>query len=874
MEMAILATKFHVPPARASIVNRPRLLNKLKPALKYDMVLVSAPAGFGKTTLVSEWVRQVQPEIRTAWLSLDEGDNDPTRFWQYFIAAIQNCQPNIGTDALSCLSSNEKPPIESILTILINDLVAIPRDFVLILEDYHFVTNPDIHGALNFLLERLPPRLHLVIVTRLDPSLPLAHFRGKGMLLEIRADDLRFTIGETCILLKLIDGPNLSSDNLKALNTRTEGWAVGLKMAFLSLKDHNDIPKFIADFTGSHRYIMDYLAEEVLQKQPENVQEFLLQTSILDRLNSSLCNAVTKRTDSREILLALEHANLFLILLDAAQECYRYEHLFADFLARLLREKHGETVITDLHNRASKWYEENNYPDDGISHALSAQNWERVIKLLYQHDWKRIKVGEGVKLINWFKAIPEELLMAHPLISLQYAFVLIQTNHLDLCESILNHLEKINQEDAEFQGLVAMEQTHIGRLRGDAAKYIEKANKTLSLLPSIENETRKTISFFLGPILVDQRKYKESETLLVETIDNAVMTKDYSVAVLPMSFLAYVQVCRGRLCRAEQLCRKALDYGEQSLPSMFALTILSLVEYERNNLDTALKKANQALELNNIWQNNPISIMTNIYSSMIHQALGERLEATKAGDRSDQACQSNCSPEEIARNVGCHLAVALAQDDKAAISKWGSKVREYARILPPEVAHMPYRLLIAQGKKTLAAKQMQAAYDQMAIDGYYPLVKINLTRALAAPDSDAALPFLTEALKLGEPEGYVRTFVDEGKLIKPLLKRAVSLGIMPEYAGKLLSAIRVEEGERRAQKNGIIHYSSPVFGLLSKRELEVMRLIEKGFSNQQIADKQVISLSTAKTHVHHIFAKLNAADRLQAVNRAKELKLI
>lgn len=874
METALLATKFYVPPARVNLVDRPRLLNKLKTALKYNLVLVSAPAGFGKTTLVSEWVRKAQSEIRTAWISLDEGDNNPTRFWEYFISAIQNFQPNIGKTALAFLNSNEKPPIESILTMLMNDLTTIPRDFILVLEDYHFVTSLDIHSALNFLLERLPPRMHLVIVTRLDPSLPLAHFRGKGMLLEIRADDLRFTIGETSSLLKVLDGPKLSSDNLKALNTRTESWAVGLKMAFLSLKDEKDIPRFIADFTGSRRYIMDYLAEEVLQQQPEKVQEFLLQTSILERLNHSLCNAVTKRTDSREILLALERANLFMIPMDASQEWYRYEHLFSDFLQRLLREKYGQPLVSDLHSRASHWCEENNYPDDAINHALSSQDWERVIKLLYEHDWKRIKVGEGVKLINWFKAIPEEILLAHPPISLQYAFVLIQTNQFDLCESILNHLEKINVEDAEFQGLVAMEQTHVGRLRGDAQKYIEKTNKTLSLLPAIENETRKTISFFLGPILVDQRKYKESETHLIETIDNAIKMKDYSVAILPMSFLAYVNVCRGRLRQAEELCRKALEYEDQSLPSMFALTTLSLVEYERNNLDDASKDVNKALELNDIWQNNPISIMANIFSSLIHQAQGNRLEALKVGARSDQACQSNCSPEEIARNVGCHLAVALEQDDKEAIGKWGNKVMEYAQILPPEVAHIPYRLLIAQGEKTLAAEQTQAAYDQMATDGYYPLVKMSLTRALAASDSDAALPFLAEALKLGEPEGYIRTFVDEGKLIKPLLKKAISQGIKPNYASKLLSAIQAEEHQNHAKKCKINSSSSLVFGLLSKREWEVMQLIEKGFSDRQIADNLVISLSTAKTHVHHIFAKLNAKDRLQAVNRAKELELI
>ena len=872
MEKALLATKLYLPPARANLVDRPRLLNKLKTALKYDLVLVSAPAGFGKTTLVSEWIRKIQPEISSAWLSLDEGDNDPARFWQYFIYAINTIQPETGKTALSFLGSNEKPPIESILTLLINDLIKMPKDFVLVLEDYHFVKNPEVNRGLNFLLERLPPKMHLVIITRFDPTLHLAHFRGKGMLLEIRADDLRFTLSETSGLRKALDGPELSSDNLAALNTRAEGWAVGLKMAFLSLRQEKDIPRFIAEFTGSNRYLVDYLAEEVLHQQPEEIQEFLLQTSILDRLTALLCNSVAKVSDSREVLLALEQANLFIIPLDTAQQWYRYEHLFADFLRRVLQEKHGQSLITDLHQRASRWYEDNNCPDDAINHALLAQDWESVVKLLYEHDWKRIKVGEGVKLIEWFSKIPPEILRAHPLIYLQYAFVLIETNQLDLCESILDYLEQVNLEDNEFQGLVAMEQTHIGRLRGDAQKYIEKATKTLSLLPSIENETRKTISFFLGPILVDQRKYEESETLLVEVIDDALRRNDYSVAVLPMSFLGYISMCRGKLIRAEQLCRRALSCGEQSLPAMFALTILGLIEYEGNKIEAAAKHLAKAIELNNMWKNNPISIMAPLFSSMIHQVQGNRTEAMRAIERSDQACQSNCSPEEVARNVGFHFALALMQEDITAVNKWGNKVVEYARILPAEVAHMPYRLLIARGDKALAAQQMEAAYGQMAADGCYPLVKIRLTQALAAPNVDTALRFLAEALKLGEPEGYVRTFADEGKLIKPLLEKAIAQWIKPEYARKLLAVIEAEE-EQLPSSREKIPSCAPALNILSRRETEVIRLIASGFSDHQIADKLVISLSTAKTHVHHIFTKLHAKDRLQAVNRARDLQL-
>jgi LuxR family maltose regulon positive regulatory protein len=694
------------------------------------------------------------------------------------------------------------------------------------------------------------------------------------MLLEIRADDLRFTIGESSSLLKVLNGPTLSSDNLNALNTRTEGWVVGLKMAILSLKGEKDIPEFIADFTGSHRHIMDYLTEEVLKQQSEKIREFLLQTSILERLNPSLCNAVTKRTDSREILLALERANLFIIPLDTAQQWYRYEHLFIDFLQRLLAEKNAQSFVTELHLRASRWCEENNFPDDAINHALSAHDWERVVKLLYEHDWKRIKVGEGVRLIRWFEKIPLDILRANPLIYLQYAFVLIQTNQLDVCESILNYLEGINVKDAEFQGLVAMEQTHIGRLRGEAQKYITKANKTLSLLPSIQNETRKTINYFLGPILIDQRNYKESEIILTEAMEDALSANNYAVAVLPMSFLAYVYLCKGQLRRAEQLCRRALDYGEESLPSAFALAFLGLLEYEQNNIDMAAKHIDKALELNSMWKNNPISIFANAFKSLVVQAQGSRTKASEAIGHSDQACQSNCSPEEIARIVGFHFALALIQEDTSAINEWGNKVMECARMLPPEVAHMPYRLLIARGDKVLAAQQMEAAYGQMAADGYYPLVKMNLMRALASHNSVDALHFLVKSLELGEPEGYVRTFVDEGKLIKPLLNKAISQGIKPNYASELLSTIKAEEHQRHVSRSKIIPSSSPVFGLLSKRELEVMRLIEKGFSDRQIADKLVIGLSTAKTHVHHIFVKLSAKDRLQAVNRAKELQLI
>ena len=356
METPLLATKLNIPPVRPQIVPRPRLIEKLKEGLSYNLVLISAPAGFGKTTLVSEWIRLSQPQIQAPWVSLDEADNDPVRFWDYFIAALKMHWPATNESTSAMLHSPQPYPSESILTALINDLTTVSDDFAVVLDDYHLIKNEAIHAGMTFLLEHMPPKMHLIIATRVDPELPLSRFRGRGTMLEIGADDLRFTLDETGALLQGLLGVTLSPEDIRALLERTEGWVVGLKMAALSLRGQQDVRSFLSTFTGSQRYVMDYLMEEVLKQQSEQVQDFLLKTSVLERLSGSLCDFVVEGGDSAEMLRELERKHLFIVPLDESRQWYRYHHLFADLLRHQLKVKSGAKEVSRLHQRAGQWY--------------------------------------------------------------------------------------------------------------------------------------------------------------------------------------------------------------------------------------------------------------------------------------------------------------------------------------------------------------------------------------------------------------------------------------------------------------------------------------------------------------------------------------
>ncbi len=873
---SILKTKLNISPARPQLVPHPRLVERLQECLNYNLILVSAPAGFGKTTLLSGWTRESQPRIHTAWVSLDEGDNDPVRFWDYFIAALEILQPAIGEKAMALLHSPQPLPIESVLTTLINDLSSVSKNFVLVLDDYHFIKSQNIHAGIAFLLEHLPPHMHLVIATRADPPLPLAHFRGRGTMLEIGADDLRFTLDEAASLLKELKGPGLSAEDVNALNTRTEGWAVGLKMAALSMRHQKDIPGFIAAFTGSQRYIMDYLIEEVLQQQESDVHDFLLKTSVLERLTASSCDAITGRTDSQTMLRDLERANLFVVPLDESREWYRYEHLFAELLRHQLEKASGVKAITELHRQASRWYQDNGFPDDAINHSLAARDWEKAIALIADVSEKQKQTGEMATLLKWLQVVPEEALRAHPRLYINYSVALLFTNQLDAAEAILGYLESTASEDTGIRGKITACQAIIAGFRRDIPRTIELSEMALPLLSPDDLDIRGSLSMNLGKIQWEMGLFKEAEPLFKEAYEIGRQIGNYWITVVALAYLSNISEFRGKLHHAVELCQQAIGLAAQSPAAAIPHFFLSTVLYERNELESAVFHLEKALELNRLWGSPEVQEIVYFYLMRIRLAQGDETGALEAMEKIDQLVINYDSPVVRARQAGFHLYLALAQGDPIQVMHWGNRASEYGNTTPFYLRHLLIILLIILGKKDEAQEQIRAFYEGVQTEWLDPewqawLITSRICQALSVPEEDA-LTFLAEALVTAQPEGWIRTFVDVGIWLVPLLRKAVSQGITPEYAARLLAIIESEN--RRKVRGGEVPPAPPAHGLLSERELEVLRLLAAGLSNRQIAERLFISLGTAKVHVHNISEKLNATGRTQAVARARELNLI
>ncbi len=564
MDTPLLATKLFIPQAMPGLVLRPRLVERLNEAQTFGLVLVSAPAGFGKTTAVVQWALQSRKDTTVAWVSLDDGDNDPIRFWGYFIAALKAVRPEAGENALTMLHSIEKYPIESVLTSLINDVTGISRDFAVILDDYHLIKSDAIHAAMAFLLDHMPPRMHLVVATRADPPLPLPHFRGRGALVEVGADDLRFTDEEAARLLKKVLGTPLSAAQVASLNTHTEGWVVGLKMAALSMRGQKDIQAFISGFTGSQRYVMDFLMEEVLERQTEDVRDFLLKTSVLERMTAPLCDFLTAGSRGSDMLHDLDRANLFLVPLDDTRKWYRYHHLFAQLLRHQLETNHGAEEVTRLHLRASRWYEDNKLPDDAVHHALAARDWDRGMNLIGAESESRLKRGEWNTLLSWFQAMPDEILRARPRLYSQYGNVLVTAGRLEAAENALSYLERTAQEDAGLLGEVALFRAILARERGDVSYHVEQLKKALSLLPPDEAAYRARASYLLGLIDFGAGRLGEAQSLLTDAFRMAREAADYWVWARAASHLGMTLWLRGKLQSALGMAHQAADAAGRS----------------------------------------------------------------------------------------------------------------------------------------------------------------------------------------------------------------------------------------------------------------------------------------------------------------------
>jgi LuxR family maltose regulon positive regulatory protein len=912
MATPLLTTKLYVPRARPELVSRPRLTEQLNEGLTRKLTLVSAPAGFGKTTLLSEWLSDWRLPIAdsrlgtdsdsianrkskienppVAWLSLDEGDNDPARFWAYLIAALQTVQADIGKAALAMLQSPQPLPVEAVLTALINEIAVVPHPFVLVLDDYHLIHTLPIHSALAFLLDHLPPNMHLVMASRADPPLPLARLRGRDQLTELREADLRFTTDEAAAFLNQVMGLELSDEDVAALEARTEGWIAGLQMAALSMQGRKDIPGFIAAFTGSHRYILDYLMEEVFRQQPAAVQDFLLKTSILDRFTASLCDAVWKLdagdwkleirdtpptsnfqplTSSQQVLEYLEHSNLFIVPLDESRQWYRYHHLFADLLRHQLQVAGLQHLVPHLHKRASQWYEAAGFPADAVQHALAGSHWERAATLISDVNETMLKRGELITLLGWLQALPDEVVRARPPLCLHCGWALILTGQLDAAESYLAQAEQAAQDDAPFLGWIVAAQAFIARMRGDDRRTIELSPRALSLLPSNALAPRSVVAMNLGIAHWSSGHLTEAEQALTAAYHAAQQSGNDYVRLTALGFLGLIQATWGKLHRAAESFRQAIGAGEQLPPVALA----------------AADHLQQGIELGQRSGNLEIQIGGYRTLARLKQAQGDASAALDALQKAHQlARERDVPPLERARNAACHVQIALAQDDMATAIRWAEQVTQDADASPfyPLLDLTPARLLLAQNEKAAAAEQLAARYETaLRADWQFGVVEVRVLQALAAPTSTAALSFLADTLMLAQPEGYVRTFVDKGEPMAALLEEAASQDIAPEYVGKLLAALDLERSKFQIPGSGPLPSLKPetlqpetLVEPLSERELKVVCLLADGLTNQEIAQALFVSVNTVKTHLKNIYSKLGVHNRREATAQAKKLGLL
>ncbi len=894
MSTPILAAKHYAPLFRPDTVLRPRLMERLDEGMRSRLILVSAPAGFGKTTAVSEWTTgcsRLESGVRAAWLSLDEADSDPARFLAYLVAALQTVAADVGQAVLGMLESPEPPRVESMLTALLNEIATLPHHVVLVLDDYHLVDSGPVDEALAFLLEHLPPQLHLVVATREDPRLPLARWRARGQLTELRAADLRFTPSEAAEFLNRVMGLDLSAEDIAALETRTEGWIAGLQLAALSIQGRPDAAGFIQAFTGSNRFVLDYLVEEVLQRQPDDARSFLLQTSILDTLCGALCDAVTGHMHGAAALERLERDNLFVVPLDDERRWYRYHHLFADVLQAHLLEQQLDQVPA-LHRRASEWYEANGARSDAIRHALAARDFDWAADLIERAGPSVVTASQTALWLDWAKSLPDELIRARPVLSVWHAYALLGSGDLEAAEARLTDAERwlepgrseatIPADEAELRSLlatIAVARAYRAHSLGDVPGTVKHAQRVLELLPEGDNPRRLQGIALIAMTHWASGDLEAADRQFVDYSQRLLAAGNTADAISAMTVLPDIRPAMGRLRGAiDALTRLLLvvDQGEPLLPEAADLYRgLGELVLEQGDLATAAAHLLRSKELGEqgempIWR-----WRWRVAQARLLEAAGDMEGALGLLDEAERLFVRTPLPD--ARPLAAMKArIWAAQGRVPEALEWarerGLSVDDDLSYLH-EFEHVTLaRVFIAQGEQEGAAS---AVHDALALLGRLltaaeqggrtgSAIEILALQALAHQahgDTPLALKSLERALALAEPEGYVQAFVNQGPPMAHLLEEAASRGLAPDSARRLLAAF-LSTGSDRAQT------------LLSDRETEVLQLIAAGLTNREIAERLYLSLYTVKAHARSIYDKLDAHSRTQAVARARELGIL
>jgi LuxR family maltose regulon positive regulatory protein len=899
-------------------VLRPRLIARLNAGLYRKLTLISAPAGFGKTTLVSAWLALCARPV--AWLSLDEADNDPTRFLTYLAAALRTIVPTIGEGPMGLLQSPQPPPIDALLPMLLNEIATLSQPAILVLDDYHLLDAGPIDQALAFLVERLPPQLHLVIATRVDPPLPLARLRARGHVTELRAADLRFTSAEVTAFFTEVMDLSLSEEDIVALEVRTEGWIAGLQLAALSMQGHQDVPGFIRAFTGDHRYILDYLVEEVLHRQPEEGRSFLLQTSILDRLHGSLCDAVSGQTGGSARLEALDRGNFFVVPLDDRRQWYRYHHLFAEVLQAQLRAEQPD-LVAGLHQRASAWYEQHGSATDAIRHALAAQDFAHAADLVELAVPAMRSSRQEATVLSWLRALPDKLIPFRPVLSAAYAWALLSSGELDGVEERLRDAERWldttadprARADVRAAEMVVVDKVAFRRLPGaiavwragqalalgNVADTVAHARRALDLIPEDDHLQLGAAAALLGlaawtggDLEVACRSYADG----MASLQKAGHLADVMGCTIA---LADIRVVQGRLREAirtyERALRLATATGEPILRGTADMYVgTSELAYEHNDLHAATEHLLRSQKLGEHMGLPQNPYRWRVAMARIKHAQGDLDGALDLLKEAEQRYVGDFFPN--VRPVAALVArLWVAQGRLGDALGWareqGLSVHDELSYLR-EFEHITLaRVLLAHATSDRSGHSVREAIGLLARlleaaeagERTGRVIEILILQALACQqqgDISAALMPLSRALALAESEGYVRLFVDEGSPMAHLLREAAARGILPGYVEKLLAAfperLKAEELRLRdaVQVSSLKPQASALVEPLSQRELEVLRLFNTELSGPEIARELVIGLSTVRTYTKSIYTKLNVNSRRAAVKRAAELGLI
>ncbi len=914
MSTPILATKLYIPPPPLNLIPRPRLVQRLDEGVRagHRLLLISAPAGFGKSTLLSEWVHHTP--LAVAWLSLDKSDDNPARFWAYFIAAFQTVHKGIASISPAALSPpdvvNAALPREAFLAYLINEIATISAPIAFVLDDFHVITDRQINDGVAFLLEHTPPKLHLIISSRADPSWPLARLRARGEMTELRVNDLRFSPAEAAAFLNHVMELELLPEDAAALEKRTEGWIAGLQMAAISMQGQrralgvHDVSGFVAAFTGSNRFVLDYLVEEVLDQQSPAIQEFLLQTCILDRLTASLCEAVVRDPCSvgspieglhgQGTLEYFERTNLFVVALDDRRQWYRYHHLFADLLHSRLKQSYPERMPA-LHRRASTWYEENGLLADAVSHALAAGDVERMARLVEGHVFSIMDHGELVSLERWLDALTEKEVRSRPWLCVFHAWVLVHTGQLDAVESRLRDAESApsgpgqdGQSDGRrIAGHIAAIRAYAAVFRGKKDQAIELAHEALERLPEEEPVVRGYVTVLLGTLLRWSGDLTTAAQVTAEAIATSRAAGDARVAVGALCDLALSQLFSGQLYKAANTCRSALQLADEyvrrdgrRLPvAGLAHVRLSTVLREWNDLDAAIGHARVGVELCEQWEQTSSLIASLVNLATTLQASGDAGGALDAIRKAGRIA-TDLPPRFASYTQVYEARVRLAQGDLTSASRWAAA---WERDMDGELdfQYEPgyltlARVLIAQGERrpggsldrasSLLARLLLKTEAAGRVGRRIEILTLQALILQAQGQEDQALSRLERALVIAEPEGYVCTFVDGGKPMHKLLRQAVAQG-SGDHARKLLAAFDTPTSPHPQTPK-------PPPPLLSERELQVLRLLTTNLSTPEIAAELFVAASTVRSHVKSIYRKLNVRRRLDAIRRAEELNLV